>query len=96
MLGKASFIVPILVAMSVYGTANGSQYSAGRISYCAARDGHLVDVLSYVHAFRLTPTIAILLNVSVARRRGERRKVVTKIPFSCRQELRSSLSPSTT
>jgi len=34
-----------------------------RVSYVAARDGHLVDVLSYVQVNRLTPFVAILLNV---------------------------------
>ena len=37
--------------------------SPNRICYVASRDGHLVDVLSYVHATRFTPAIAIMLNV---------------------------------
>lgn len=32
----------------------------------AAREGHMVDVLSYVHAKKLTPSPALLFNVSIA------------------------------
>lgn len=36
-----------------------------RISYVSGREGHMVDVMSYVHAIRLTPVVAILVNVSI-------------------------------
>ncbi|CAG7703179.1 unnamed protein product, partial [Allacma fusca] len=62
-LGGAKFLIPLLVALSTIGSANGSQFTAGRICYVAGRDGHLLDVMSYVHATRLTPTIAIMFNV---------------------------------
>jgi L-type amino acid transporter 9 len=65
-LGGASFILPVLIAMSIFGTANGSLFTAGRIAHVAGRDGHLVSVLSYVHATKLTPAVAILFNCAIA------------------------------
>ncbi|OXA52359.1 b(0,+)-type amino acid transporter 1 [Folsomia candida] len=61
-LGQAKWIVPVMVTLSVAGTGNGSMFSAGRISYVSGREGHMVDVMSYVHAIRLTPVVAILVN----------------------------------
>lgn len=36
---------------------------SNRLCYVASREGHLVDVLSYVHIRRLTPSPALLFNV---------------------------------
>jgi len=63
-LGAAKWIVPVMISLSAIGTANGSMFTAGRISYVAGRDGHMIDAMSYVHAKRLTPVVAIIVNVS--------------------------------
>lgn len=36
----------------------------GRISHVAAKEGHMLDVLSYIHIEKRTPVGPILLNVS--------------------------------
>lgn len=61
-LGKASFLVPMGVVISIFGTANGSVFTAGRISHVAAKEGHMLDVLSYIHIEKRTPVGPILLN----------------------------------
>ncbi len=38
----------------------------GRLCYVASREGHLLDILSFVHKDNLTPTPALLFNVSLS------------------------------
>ncbi|ROT74927.1 B(0,+)-type amino acid transporter 1 [Penaeus vannamei] len=59
-------IMIIAVVMSTFGSANGSCFTSGRLCFVAAREGHMVDVLSYVHAKKLTPSPALLFNAFIA------------------------------
>ncbi|XP_039249142.2 b(0,+)-type amino acid transporter 1-like [Styela clava] len=61
-LGVMSWIIPLAVTWSVFGTCLGSCFAAGRISYTASREGHFNQVLSMIHIKRLTPAPAVLLN----------------------------------
>lgn len=63
-LGPVKLIIPILVSIAAMGTANGNVFTAGRIAYVVGREGHMPDILSYVHSTRLTPIVALTLNVS--------------------------------
>lgn len=63
---KVAYIMPILVALSCYGAANGSLYACGRLSLAAGREGHLPDVLSMIHKKRHTPIPAVLLTASIS------------------------------
>lgn len=63
MLGVFSWLMPLSVAISTFGSANGTIFAAGRLCYVASREGHLVDVLSFVHKDNLTPAPALLFNV---------------------------------
>ena len=47
--------MPLSVAISTFGAANGTIFAAGRLCHVASREGHLVDVLSFVHVKKLTP-----------------------------------------
>ena len=58
------WLMPLSVAVSTFGTANGTIFAAGRLCYVASREGHLMNVLSFVHKEKLTPAPALLLNVS--------------------------------
>ncbi|CAG7835986.1 unnamed protein product [Allacma fusca] len=62
MLGVMSFIMPLSVAMSAFGTANGGLFTSARVTYVAGREGHLPDVLGYVHMTRNTPASSLVVN----------------------------------
>ncbi|XP_059856426.1 B(0,+)-type amino acid transporter 1 isoform X1 [Delphinus delphis] len=59
-LYPASWVVPLFVAFSTLGAANGTCFTAGRLVYVAGREGHMLKVLSYVSVKRLTPAPAII------------------------------------
>ena len=64
-MGKAGLIViPILVAFSTFGAANGGTYTSSRSVYGAAKDHLLPDFLSGLHTHYRTPVPAILFLVS--------------------------------
>ncbi|XP_017274136.1 b(0,+)-type amino acid transporter 1 [Kryptolebias marmoratus] len=57
-----SWIVPLFVVFSTFGSANGSCFTAGRLSYVAGREGHMVKLLSYISLKRCTPSPALIFN----------------------------------
>ncbi|KAH9529449.1 b(0,+)-type amino acid transporter 1, partial [Dermatophagoides farinae] len=42
--------------------SNGSCFTSGRLAFAAAREGHLIDVLSYIDMKRYTPSPALVFN----------------------------------
>ncbi|XP_060109926.1 B(0,+)-type amino acid transporter 1 [Heteronotia binoei] len=60
-LYPASWVVPLFVAFSALGSANGTCFTSGRLIYVAGREGHMLKVLSYISVKRLTPAPAIIL-----------------------------------
>ena len=58
-----AFLIPVFVCISTFGAANGILFGSGRLAYVGAREGHMLQVLSFVQVQRLTPTPAILFNV---------------------------------
>ncbi|CAG0900866.1 unnamed protein product [Darwinula stevensoni] len=65
-LDVMAWIMPVSVALSTFGAANGTEFTSGRLCYAAAREGHLVDILSYVHVRRMTPSPALIFNVHIS------------------------------
>ena len=65
-LRPMAWLMPLSVAFSTFGAANGTIFAAGRLCYVASREGHLVDVLSFVHVKKLTPAPAVLFHAVIA------------------------------
>ena len=60
MLGPVAFIIPVAVVLSVFGARLSSGFSNARLCLSAAREGHMVDVLSYLHVDSRTPVPALI------------------------------------
>ena len=58
--------MPIFVAVSCYGAANGTIFAAARLSLAAGREGHLPEVYSMIHKTRHTPIPAVLMTSLIA------------------------------
>lgn len=65
-LGVMAFIIPLSVVFSTFGAANGSCFTGGRVMYVAAREGHLPEVLSYVHTRQFTPLPSLVVSTLLA------------------------------
>ncbi|KAK5928700.1 hypothetical protein CesoFtcFv8_000333, partial [Champsocephalus esox] len=57
-----SWIVPLFVVFSTFGSANGSCFTAGRLVYVSGREGHMVKILSYISLKHYTPAPALIFN----------------------------------
>ena len=62
----AGVLVPLCVAFSVYGTLSANVLAASRLTFTAARAGHLATPLSLLHIGRLTPAPAVIFNALLA------------------------------
>ncbi|XDA73705.1 hypothetical protein R6Z07F_003924 [Ovis aries] len=65
-LGAWAWLVPLAVALSSFGSVNGSFFSGSRVSYVASREGHLPQLLSMVHVHRLTLAPALMFTTAMA------------------------------
>ncbi|KAK3509907.1 hypothetical protein QTP70_019387, partial [Hemibagrus guttatus] len=57
-----SWVVPLFVVFSTFGAANGSCFTAGRLTYVAGREGHTIKILSYISVKHYTPSPALIFN----------------------------------
>ncbi|XP_049781978.1 b(0,+)-type amino acid transporter 1 isoform X1 [Schistocerca cancellata] len=65
-LGPMAWLMPLAVAVSTFGSANGTLFAAGRLCYAASREGHLFSILSYVHVTKLTPAPSLIFHSLIA------------------------------
>lgn len=59
--GKFSFVMPIFVACSTLGSANGVIFTSSRLFYVGAREGHMPELLTMVNPKTHTPIPAVAL-----------------------------------
>ncbi|XP_038206691.1 b(0,+)-type amino acid transporter 1-like isoform X2 [Zerene cesonia] len=64
-LGPASFLIPLGVAIATFGCAMSVQFGVTRVCYTAARGGHMLEVFSFVNVKRLTPAPAVALQALI-------------------------------
>ncbi|XP_070558674.1 Y+L amino acid transporter 2-like isoform X2 [Ptychodera flava] len=59
-LGNWAWLMPVAVALSTFGAANGQALALSRLTFVGARDGFFPDFLGMVHVKFLTPLPALL------------------------------------
>uniref|UniRef100_A0A3Q0SFL4 Zmp:0000001267 n=1 Tax=Amphilophus citrinellus TaxID=61819 RepID=A0A3Q0SFL4_AMPCI len=65
-LGSWGWIMCVAAALSAFGSLNGTFFSAGRVCFVAAREGHMPDILSMAHVHRLTPSPALIFTTVIS------------------------------
>ncbi|XP_065443682.1 b(0,+)-type amino acid transporter 1-like isoform X2 [Chrysemys picta bellii] len=65
-LGNWVWVISLSVALSSFGSANGTFFSGGRVCYIASREGHMPDILSMAHVRCLTPSPALIFTSAMA------------------------------
>ncbi|PAA69641.1 hypothetical protein BOX15_Mlig012078g1 [Macrostomum lignano] len=67
-MGPAAFLMPLFVAISVFGAINGGTMSISRVFYVGAREGQLPEFLAMISYKQLTPlpSLIVMLIISLA------------------------------
>ncbi|OCT74853.1 solute carrier family 7 member 13 [Xenopus laevis] len=61
-----AWIIPVSVAISIFGSLNGGMFMLGRLNYAGSKEGHLPALISMLHVNHLTPAPAIILSTIIA------------------------------
>ncbi len=59
------WLMPLFVACSTLGSLNNNIMSISRLTFAAARNGHLPGVFNFIHVTQMTPVPNLLINMSL-------------------------------
>uniref|UniRef100_A0A8C5QQ14 Solute carrier family 7 member 13 n=1 Tax=Leptobrachium leishanense TaxID=445787 RepID=A0A8C5QQ14_9ANUR len=62
----ASWVIPISVAISIFGSLNGGMFMLGRLNYAGSKQGHLPSIISMLHVNYLTPAPAMIISIIIS------------------------------
>ncbi|NXY24301.1 S7A13 protein, partial [Atrichornis clamosus] len=63
---SVAWIIPLSVAISIFGALNSSMFTLGRLSYAGSQSGHLPVLISMLNVHSCTPAPAMIFSTTVA------------------------------
>ncbi|MEE6463667.1 hypothetical protein FKM82_006001 [Ascaphus truei] len=63
---SVAWIIPVSVAISIFGSLNGGMFTLGRLNYAGGKEGHLPAIISMLNVHHLTPAPAMILSTIIA------------------------------
>ncbi|NWW02560.1 S7A13 protein, partial [Oreocharis arfaki] len=63
---SVAWIVPLSVAVSIFGALNSSMFTLGRLSYAGSQSGHLPVLISMLNVHSCTPAPAMIFSTIIA------------------------------
>ncbi|NWU50960.1 S7A13 protein, partial [Dromas ardeola] len=63
---SVAWIIPLSVAISIFGALNSSMFTLGRLSYAGSRSGHLPVLISMLNVHTCTPAPAMIFSTTIA------------------------------
>ncbi|XP_054275886.1 b(0,+)-type amino acid transporter 1-like [Macrosteles quadrilineatus] len=63
---RVAFFVSVCVSLSTVGGNLANIFYSARLGYAAAKEGHMLQFLCYIHKTRLTPTPAVIFQVTLS------------------------------
>ncbi|XP_008942435.1 PREDICTED: solute carrier family 7 member 13-like [Merops nubicus] len=63
---SVAWIIPLSVAVSIFGALNSSMFTLGRLSYAGSQSGHLPALISMLNVHSCTPAPAMIFSTTIA------------------------------
>ncbi|NXI41238.1 S7A13 protein, partial [Galbula dea] len=63
---SVAWIIPLSVAISIFGALNSSMFTLGRLSYAGSQSGHLPVIISMLNVHSCTPAPAMIFSTTIA------------------------------
>ncbi|XP_068789225.1 solute carrier family 7 member 13 [Struthio camelus] len=63
---SVAWIIPLSVAVSIFGALNSSMFALGRLSYAGSQSGHLPILISMLNVHSCTPAPAMIFSTAIA------------------------------